>query len=223
MATVLTTETVTFPVPLIPKEWNMADVRAHVGNVPLERIRTYPPPGMATEADALRKPVCELIDGILVEKPLDIYESILGALLGTEIVRYLENHPLGMVSGAGGPYRILPHRMRVPDVAFVHWDKFPTKKLPRDQVLSIAPDLVVEILSPSNTKKEMEDKLKEYFKAGVRLVWYVDPEKRSAEVYTSPSDVEQLDADGILDGRDVLPGFKLKIKDWLDKVPREEG
>ena len=54
MATVLTADTVVLPVPLIPKEWTMADVRAHVGDVPLERIRTFPPPGMATEEDAQR-------------------------------------------------------------------------------------------------------------------------------------------------------------------------
>ena len=221
MATVLTTDTVAFPVPLIPKEWNMADVRAHVGGVPLERIRNYPPPGMATEADALKKPVCELIDGILVEKATGAYESVLASLLITEINNYLAANPIGFITGEQGPYRLLPRRMRVPDVAFVRWDRFPGGKFPRSQVLNIAPDLVVEILSPSNTQKEMEDKLKEYFKAGVRLVWYVDPDKRSAEVFTSPADVEQLNADDILDGRDVLPGFKLKIKDWLDKVPRE--
>jgi Uma2 family endonuclease len=223
MATVLTTDTVSFPLPLIPKEWNMADVRAHVGDVPLERIRTYPPPGMATEEDALERPVCELIDGILVEKAMGMYESFLAAILIVELNRYLESNPIGLTSAPDGPIRIRFGRMRVPDVAFIRWDRFPGGKVPRDQVLSIAPDLVVEILSPSNTKKEMDDKLKEYFKAGVRLVWYVDPEKRSAEVYTSPTDVEHLDADGVLDGRDVLPGFALKIKDWLDKVPREEG
>ena len=222
MATVLNSETVVFPVPLIPTEWNMADVRAHVGDVPLERIRTFPPPGMATEDDALKKPVCELIDGILVEKAMGYYESLLASLLITEINNYLASNPIGFVTGEQGPFRLLPRRMRMPDVAFVRWDRLPTRKLPRSQVLSVAPDLVVEILSPSNTKKEMEDKLVEYFQAGVRLVWYVDPEKRTAEVYTSPTDVERLDADGILDGRDVLPGFKLKIKDWLDKVPREE-
>ncbi|HUE69886.1 MAG TPA: Uma2 family endonuclease [Pirellulaceae bacterium] len=223
MSTVLSTETVVFPIPLIPKEWNMADVRSHVGDVPLKRIRTYPPPGMATEEDALKEPVCELIDGILVEKATGAYESLLASLLITEINNYLATNPIGFVTGEQGPYRLLPRRMRVPDVAFVCWDRLPARKLPRGQVLSVAPDLVVEILSPSNTKKEMEKKLKEYFKAGVRLVWYVDPEKRTAEVFTSPADVEQLDAEGILDGRDVLPGFKLKIKDWLDKVPREEG
>lgn len=222
MATV-TGGAVTFPAPLIPTEWSMADVRAHVGDVPLQRIRTYPPPGMATEEDALKKPVCELIDGILVEKAMGMYESFLASLLIVEINKYLEGNPIGLTSAPDGPFRVQVGRMRVPDVSFIRWERFPGGKVPREQVLSIAPDLVVENLSPFNTKKEMEVKLDDYFKAGVRLVWYVDPETRTAEVYTSPTNVEQLDADGILDGRDVLPGFKLKIKDWLDKVPREEG
>jgi hypothetical protein len=68
MAGVASAHTVILPVPLIPKEWTMADVCAHVGDVPPKRIRRYPPPGMATEEDALRKPVSELIDGIFVEK-----------------------------------------------------------------------------------------------------------------------------------------------------------
>jgi Uma2 family endonuclease len=223
MASVLNAETVVFPVPLIPKEWNMADVRAHVGDVPLERIRTFPPPGMATEEDALKKPVCELIDGILVEKAMGVYESVLALLLATEINNYLATNPIGFISGEQGPYRLLPRRMRVPDMAFVRWDRLPGRKFPRGQVLTVAPDLVVEILSPSNTRKEMDDKLKEYFKAGVRLVWYVDPEKRTAEVYTSPADFEQLDADGILDGRDVLPGFKLKFRTGSTKCRGKRG
>lgn len=223
MATVLSTETVVLPAPLIPREWSMADVRAHVGDVPLERIRNYPPPGMATEDDALRKPVCELIDGILVEKAMGAYESLLALFLATEINNYLAANPIGFITGEQGPYRLLPRRMRVPDVAFVRWERLPTRRFPRGQVLNVPPDLVVEILSPANTKKEMEKKLKEYFKAGVRLVWYVDPETRSAEVYTSPTDALRLDSDGILDGRDILPGFGLKLADWFDKVQREEA
>lgn len=139
----------------------------------------------------------------------------------TEIHLYLATNPIGFVFGEQGPYRLLPRRMRVPDVAFVRWERLPTRKLPRGQLLNVAPDLVVEILSPSNARKELEMKLKEYFQASVRLVCYVDPETRSAAVYGSPTEVEQLDAGGLLDGRDVLPGFERK--DWLDKVPREEG
>ena len=77
------------------------------------------------------------------------------------------------------------------------------------------PDLVVEILSKGNTPKEMKRKLGEYFKAGVRLVWYVDPSKRTVTVYTAVDRSTVLHEDDTLDGGDVLPGFSLSIRDWF--------
>jgi len=202
----------------------MADIRAHVGNVPLSRIRSFPPPGKSREADALRgERVCELVDGILVEKPAGFYESTLAGLLLTAINNYLEKRPLGIATGEKGPLWILPRRMRMPDVAFVRWEKFPSRRIPRKKTPRRAPDLAVEILSPGNTKAEMELKLQEYFRAGVRLVWYVDAKTQTARIFTSPTDVALIDCHGILDGRDVLPGFQLRLKDWFDKVPREEA
>jgi Uma2 family endonuclease len=221
--TTLSKGTTKLPASLIPPEWTMADVRAHLGGVPLGRIRSFPPPGMAREADALRgERVCELVDGILVEKPMGFYESTLAGLLLTAINVYLETNPIGIATGEKGPLWILPRRMRMPDVAFVRWDKFPGRRIPRKRTPRVAPDLAVEILSRGNTKAEMDLKLREYFKAGVRLVWYIDAKTRKARVYTSPTDVQRLGTNGVLDGRDVLPGFQLRLKDWFDKVPREE-
>ena len=74
-----------------------------------------------------------------------------------------------------------------------------------------APDLAVEVLSDSNTKAEMDRKLREYFESGTRLVWYVDPETRTISVYTSPLTVSVLVADEILDGGVVLPGFMVRV------------
>src|SRR5262249_14851888 len=76
---------------------------------------------------------------------------------------------------------------------------------------SKVPDLAVEILSPSNTRKEMQIKLKEYFLGGVKLVWIINPEKRTAEVYTAPDKVTAIPAGGSLDGDNVLPGFTLPL------------
>ena len=69
----------------------------------------------------------------------------------------------------------------------------------------------MEILSPSNTPAEMRIKLKEYFLGGVKLVWIIDPEKRTAEVYTAPDKVTAVPTDGTLDGGEVLPGFTLPL------------
>ena len=79
--------------------------------------------------------------------------------------------------------------------------------------------LAVEVLSEGNTPQEMALKLQEYLSAGVRLVWYVDPVARTAEVYTSPETADRITADDHLVGGDVLPGFTLRLGDWLDRVP----
>ena len=76
----------------------------------------------------------------------------------------------------------------------------------------LAPDLAVEVLSEGNTKGEMERKLKDYFFAGVRLVWYIDLKKRTAAVYTSPDEGATLTEDQSLDGGAVLPGFRLSLR-----------
>jgi Uma2 family endonuclease len=86
------------------------------------------------------------------------------------------------------------------------------------KVVPFAPDLAVEILSESNTPREMERKLQEYFAAGTRLVWYVDPEKRTARVYTSERDFADLSENDDLDGRDVLPGFTIRLGTLFDDV-----
>ncbi len=74
----------------------------------------------------------------------------------------------------------------MPDVAFMSWDRLPGKTVPDEAIPELAPDLAIEVLSAGNTKGEMERKLKDYFFAGVRLVWYIDWRRRTAEVYTSP-------------------------------------
>jgi len=83
-----------------------------------------------------------------------------------------------------------------------------------------APDLAVEVLSPSNSEKEMQRKLREYFAAGVRLVWCIDPRKRTASVYTAPESVTVLNENATFDGGDVLPGFRLSLKELLDRAER---
>jgi Uma2 family endonuclease len=109
--------------------------------------------------------------------------------------------------------------MRIPDVSFISWDRFPGRKLPKDRVFRVAPDLAVEFISQGNTKGEMNLKLDEYFAAGVRLVWYIDPRTRTAQVYTARDRAETIGESGLLDGRDVLPGFQLRLGELFERVP----
>jgi Uma2 family endonuclease len=211
----------------IPPNWNFADLQERLGDIPAQRIRLNPPPGYATEDDLLgidaREGVlCELEDGILVEKPMGWYESLLATLVSTELNIFLRQHRLGQVLGADGTLKILPGVIKIPDVSFISWSRFPAEKLPRRLIPSLIPDLVVEILSESNTKKEMATKLVRYFEAGVKLVWYIDPETRSATAYRGIDQSTEVLPTGQLEGGDLLPGFELSLQ-WLFEQADRQG
>ena len=214
----------TVPAPARPVIKTLADLVRGVGSVPLERIPARPAPGTATEADVLARPggekrLYELVDGVLVEKPVGYYESLLAGILIQILNNYLGDHDLGIVLGESGTLRLAPGLVRIPDVSFLSWSHFPNRELPAEPIPDLAPDLAVEVLSEGNTPQEMALKRREYFAAGVRLVWYVDPAARTAAVYTSTQIAHPITADDNLDGGDVLPGFTLRLGDWLDRVP----
>ncbi len=187
-----------------------------------------PSPGFATEQDLLRvldseDRICELIDGILVEKTMGYYESLLSMALGYFLNDFLRRHDLGIVLGEAGTLRILGDQIRVPDVAFLSWQNFPGRVLPAEPVPALAPDLAVEILSAGNTNREMERKLDEYFAAGVKLVWFIDPISQSVAVYKDRHQHETLVVGDSLKGGKVLPGFELPLQQLFDKAGRRSG
>src|SRR5438309_8854608 len=120
-------------VTAIEVEDNFAELLDRLGNVPLERIRMRPPPGTATEADVLvaleapRKRICELIDGVLVEKAMGYRESVLANYLSFVLTGFVLQRNLGLVTGADGTIRLWAGRVRVPDLAFFSWDRFPDR------------------------------------------------------------------------------------------------
>jgi Uma2 family endonuclease len=206
----------------------LADLLDQLGSIPLERIRLHPPPGTATEADVLARPdgvkrLCELVDGVLVEKPMGYFESRLAVVLIYLLERFQERNELGIVLGADATLRLAPGLVRLPDVAFVSWTHFPNRLLPKADVPDLAPDLAVEVLSPSNTKKEIARKRREYFAAGTTLVWEVDPDARTVTAYTSADQSVVLDESQTLDGAPVLPGFILPIREWFDRAGKRQG
>jgi Uma2 family endonuclease len=195
---------------------NLQELVERLGNIPLSRVRLKPPLGLATEADVLEADrrgnrLCELVDGVLVEKAIGYSESLIALLLGRYLLDFVEPRKLGLVSGADGCVRLFSGLIRIPDVAFAGWDRFPERKVPTEPLPSLVPDLVVEVLSESNTKAEMQRKLGEYFSSGVRLIWEIDPELRTVAVYTPDGGVTVLDSSDTLDGAGVLPGFTLSL------------
>lgn len=222
------------PVPLSPPEpappsaypmgWTFADLQQRLGGIPLERIHLYPRPGLATEEDVLEVHartgrLCELVDGILVEKPMGFYESALAMEIGHFLREHLKGRNSGIVGGEAGMLKILGGRIRIPDVSFIRWDRLPQGRNP---VPAVSPDLAVEVLSESNTKREIQDKLGEYFAGGTRLAWIIDPRDRTARVYHAADQFTPVDEAGSLTGGDVLPGFELKLKDLFAELDRPE-
>jgi Uma2 family endonuclease len=194
----------------------MGDLLKRLGDIPPDRVRLRPTPGTATEKDVIEvldrenRP-CELVEGTLVEKPMGFEESQIAMLIGTFLNIFVLPRNLGIVTGEAGTVRLFPGLVRIPDVAFTSWDRLPNRKLPKKPIPALAPDLAVEVLSRSNSKAEMTRKLGEYFEAGVRLVWIVDPRKRTARVYTALDQSVLIKEGQSLDGGDVLPGFVLPL------------
>jgi Uma2 family endonuclease len=204
----------------------LADLLDRLGGIPLHRIRMQPPPGAAVEADvvaakAQSKRLCELIDGVLVEKPMGYSESILAVALGGLLRTFVIARNLGLVTGEAGTVRLFPGLVRIPDVAFTSWDSLPNRRRPVAPVPDLVPDLAVEILSAGNTDEEMRRKRQEYFTAGVRLVWIVDPVARTVAVFTSAGQTAALTEADTLDGGAVLPGFSLPLSDWFAELDRQ--
>ena len=206
-----------------PTEWTIADVQARLAGFPASRIRTYPAPGTATEEDVLKAEarsnrICELIDGTLVEKTMASLESMLAAALIHFIYLYLDKNNVGVVTGEAGLLKILPGQIRAPDVSFICWERLPGRQSPKPEIYAVAPDLAIEVLSKGNTVREMNRKLREYFQAGVRLVWYIKPKTRTARAYTAEHAWTEIGPDGSLLGGEVLPGFELPLAQLFARV-----
>lgn len=201
-----------------PKFDNFAELMERLGGVPLERIRMEAAPGTATEKDVLavrasaERRLCELVDSVLVEKAMGVRQ----ALLASEIIQllgpFVREAARGVVLGADGMVRTFPDQIRIPDVCFISWDRYSGPTVPDEGVSSSVPNLAVEVLSPGNTKAEMDRKLRDYFLAGVELVWVIEPKTQTAKSYTSPEDFLPISKTGSLDGGTVLPGFRLPLK-----------
>jgi Uma2 family endonuclease len=205
----------------------LADLLDRLGNVPLERILFRPYPGTATEADVLaamhgpRERLCELVDGVLVEKAMGYRESGLAGFLLGLLNTFVIPRNLGLVTGADGTVRLMAGLLRIPDVAFTSWDRIPGRRRPAAPIPTLAPDSAVEVLSNSNTPGEMARKRLDYFTAGVRLVWEIDPDARTVSVYTGVDTVRVLTIADTLDGGAVLPGFTVPLRDLFAELDRQ--
>jgi len=222
MATLHSSET---PIVNASVSFSLEDRIYDLGGIDVSRVRAVPAPGSATIADLIRASdedgrLYELIDNTLVEKAMGWRESLLATVLVQWLRNFLDNHNLGVVTGPDGMSRLFGNTVRGPDVAFVSWSRLPGGRLPADPVPDLVPDFVVEVLSLGNTRPEMARKRREYFQAGVRLVWMIDPRRRTVAVFTAAESVTiALEFDRI-DGGDVLPGWVVDFEKLFAELDR---
>lgn len=140
-------------------------------------------------------------------------ETLIASYLIRVLGEFVAERNLGLVTAPDGMVRLWHGHVRIPDVAYVSWDRLPGRRVPDEPIPDLAPDLAIEVLSPSNTAAEMRRKRQDYFGVGVRLVWEVDPRTRTIDVYTSRDEFRTFSGGDVLDGGDVLPGFTLPVAD----------
>ena len=159
----------------------------------------------------------ELVRGQVVREPPAGHEhSRIGVRIASLLDVFARERGLGTVTGADGGYLLFdePPTVRAPDAAFVQRGRLAPeiKGFP-----PLAPDLAVEVISPSNTMSEIQAKVLEYLDAGSRLVWVVDPDPRTVTVYHSRDEIRLIMGDGEIDGADVLPGLRLKVSELFER------
>lgn len=127
---------------------------------------------------------------------------------------FIKAHDLGIGAGAETGFLLSrnPDTVRAPDCAFIRKERVPAEGAPK-KFWPLAPDLAVEVLSPSDSASEVLEKIDEWLAAGARLVWVIDPEKKTVTVHAPSRQPKKLRLRDQLDGGDVLPGFSITIAD----------
>ena len=157
----------------------------------------------------------ELVAGSLVRMtPAGAEHGVVTARVAYVLQEYAFRHGGGVCCGAetGFMLRRAPDVVRAPDAAFVAGERIPTTGVPKSY-WPFAPDLAVEVPSPSDRRADLQAKIADYLSAGTRLVWVVEPATRSVLVYRDRApEVQVIREDGELAGGDVLPGFRCEVK-----------
>jgi Uma2 family endonuclease len=192
-----------------------------MSEVPVIDLATVPP-------DADSNVLYEIVDGEYQEiEWMGAYEGTLASYLNHLINAFAVTKKLGLaVNEVLFALREDPQLQRRPDVAFVSYDRWPEQPDAPGEAWDTVPDLAIEIVSPTNRAAEIDQKIGDYFGAGVRQVWVLYPQTRRTYVFTSPTETTVYNADDLIPGGDVLPGFELRINDLfapLTKPASDQG
>ena len=175
----------------------------------------------STEWDA--DSLYEIINGKRVEVPrMGMMAVLVASYLAEVLGLHATRNRLGFVLVEALFRLAAVSRSRRPDLSFVSFDRWPYAAFPEDDPaeLDLAPNLAIEVISPTNTSIEIEDKIQDYFRSGVELVWVVYPRHRRAYVYDSPTRTRILSDKDALDGGNVLKGFKLPLSELFNALSK---
>ena len=177
-----------------------------------------PYPGMPiTEDELMRLPrdgrKWEMEDGRLTAQPTSIKHEEIAINLILMLGAFSRGR--GILTGGQGGFRMKDGNVRAPDVSYTRKERFPGGHAP-ETFGDLAPDLCVEIISPSERRGQMSRKVREYFDTGAVQVWHIFPERQEVVVCTSPTDVQTLGADSFLDAGGLLPGFSCRVADLFE-------
>lgn len=164
----------------------------------------------------------ELVDGRLVERKMGNKASWIAFNLALMLHDFVRRNALGWVFCGDTGFRLdpqHPNSVRKPDVAFVRFGRLPEEE-PADAYDQLAPDLAVESVSPNDTVLELEEKLEDYLRAGVRLIWVINPDLRTLTVHRPDGSVAVLRNGDEIDGEAVLPGFHCQLSDIFSPPSR---
>jgi Uma2 family endonuclease len=167
----------------------------------------------------------ELVDGNLVEKNVSSLSSWVGGEAYGRLREYNRIHDLGTVWPADNGFQCFPDapgKVRKPDAAFIGRERYSIDEL-SDGFVSLAPDLVVEVISTNDLARDVEKKVEEYLGAGVRLIWVIDPETRTIRIHRGDGSAARLRQDGELSGEDVVPGFRCLVRDLFPPARAAAG
>jgi len=158
----------------------------------------------------------EVADGELVMSPKNnwFHGRICTRLLFA-IEAFNRAHRLGAVLDSSTGFWMFNRNCRAPDVSFIPKSRLDALGFRPNETRFFpgAPDLAVEVLSAGNTRAEIDERLKDFFASGTRLAWVIDLEREHVEVCHSPTELRLVGAGGVLEGEEVLPGFRLPIAD----------
>jgi Uma2 family endonuclease len=165
----------------------------------------------------------ELIRGKLKEyMPTGMLHGIIATKIGSHLSFFVEENDLGVVLAAETGFNIFqnPDTVRAPDSAFVSKEKLKKYGF-TEKFFPAAPDLAVEVVSPSDRKKDIESKVRDYLEAKVKLVWIIYPKNKVVAVYRQNNIVSILRESDTLEGEDVLPNFQLSLEKLFANLPTE--